>query len=309
MTPTHEYSVFGLAVRSELDLPELMRASIVGEPDVTIRIGQVAGEDLLSPGLQANGDLARLSIPGVGVYSIERGSDITVEPATGVDPRNVRLFLLGSAFGAMLHQRGLLPLHANAVEVGGQAIAFMGASGSGKSTLASWFHDQGFRVLSDDVCVVDFADAGRPSVRPGIARLRLWREALAATGRIAEDHQASFVGANAPDKFDVSISQTGSADDQIPLAAIYLLDRGERQGIQRLSGGQAVEAIFANTYRGSFIEHVGKSQDHWSRSVELVQSIPTFRAVRVWGLAELKEQSAALLKHAAETVAAHNKVA
>ena len=43
--------------------------------------------------------------------------------APGASSRNVRVFLLGSAFGALLHQRGLLPLHANAVEVDGRAVA------------------------------------------------------------------------------------------------------------------------------------------------------------------------------------------
>ena len=85
-------------------------------------------------------------------------AEIVAEPRQGVPDSNVRLFLLGSAMGALLHQRGLLPLHTNAVEVGGRAFAFMGKSGAGKSTLAAWFHDRGFRIVADDVCVVGFDD-------------------------------------------------------------------------------------------------------------------------------------------------------
>ena len=80
--------------------------------------------------------------------------------ADNVPDANIRLYLLGSAMGVLLHQRGLLPLHANAVEIDGKAFAFMGASGSGKSTLAAWFHDHGYRIIADDVCAVRFETEG-----------------------------------------------------------------------------------------------------------------------------------------------------
>ena len=68
--------------------------------------------------------------------------------------------------GAALHQRGILPLHANAVEIDHRAVAFMGASGAGKSTLAAWFHDQGYPILADDVCVIRADDGAARSPIP-----------------------------------------------------------------------------------------------------------------------------------------------
>src|SRR5258708_39789946 len=82
--------------------------------------------------------------------------------------------------GAIFHQRGLLPLHANAIEVGGQAVAFVGPSGAGKSTLAAYFRDRGYRVLCDDVWVVSFGSDGEPLAWPGVPRVKLWGDALAA---------------------------------------------------------------------------------------------------------------------------------
>ena len=110
-----------------------------------------------------------------GRYAVRGGCEIFYDPAEGASARNVRLYLLGSAFGALLHQRGILPLHANAVALDGQVHAFLGHPGAGKATLAAAFHDRGYRLLSDDVCAVRLDAQDRPWVEPGMPRLRLWR--------------------------------------------------------------------------------------------------------------------------------------
>src|SRR4051794_31287892 len=94
-----DYSVFGLRVQSELELPELFPA-IGSEPaDVTVEFGKVeeaiGGEGGLS---KVDGGLV-LAVPDVGRYKISRGRRITIDPAPNVPERNLRLFLLGSAFG------------------------------------------------------------------------------------------------------------------------------------------------------------------------------------------------------------------
>lgn len=292
-----DYSVFGLRLRSDLPLPELLEAEGSARAQVTVRIGTVPDAPAGGGGPHLTNGGLLLVIPGVARYFVKGGSTILVEPQPGVPDSNVRLFLLGSAMGALLHQRGLLPLHANAVEVGGRAFAFMGASGAGKSTLAAWFHDRGFRIVADDVCVVGFAEGGRPQVRPGISRLRLWREALDATGRDVAAYQRSFFGDDAPDKYDVPLARPCSTDAPIPLAAVYLLERSETLNIEPLTGVAAAEAVFANTYRGVFVPKTGSSHDHWSASIQLIGGAPIYRAQRRWGLDDMAEQFAGLLEH------------
>ena len=298
---SYDYSVFGLHVRSELQLPELLElleANSSARPQVAVRIGKVPDAPAAGPGPHLTDGGLLLVIPEVARYFVTGGAEIVVEPHPGVPNSNVRLFLLGSAMGALLHQRGLLPLHANAVEVGGRAFAFMGKSGAGKSTLAASFHDRGFRIVADDVCVVGFDEGGRPQVRPGISRLRLWREALDATGRDVVAYQRSFFGDDAPDKYDVPLARPCSTDAPIPLAAVYLLERSEALQIEPLTGLAAAEAVFANTYRGAFVPKAGSSHDHWSACVQLVRGTPIFRAGRRWGLDDMAGQFAGLLEHA-----------
>lgn len=301
-----DYSVFGLMIRSSIPLPELLPGAGEGTPDVTIRIAPVSRPDAAKPGINVDGDALLLIIPDVGRYRIVGGSSITVQPQPGVPDRNVRLFLLGSAFGALLHQRGLLPLHANAVEIDGNAVAFMGASGAGKSTLAAWFHDRGYRIIADDVCVVGYAD-GFPLAQPGLPRLRLWAETLKFMARSTAEYERSYVGmVEEFDKFDVPIDRSAAAHKGVPLAALYLLSRAKDFSIQQLHGIEATEVVFANTYRGAYVSAASAQLSHWNASLRLVQSAPIFRAAREWNLARLNEQCRRLLDHAAEQIRSHS---
>jgi hypothetical protein len=299
-----DYSVFGLRVRSSLPLPELFPARGRGEADVFIESGSI-DEPEGAPGLTVAANGLLLTVPEVGRFLISDGRSIRAQPIGGVDPRNVRLFLLGSAFGVLLHQRGLLPLHANAIELHGKAVAFMGASGAGKSTLAALFHDRGFRVLADDVCVVSFDASGNARACPGLPRLRLWRDALEMTGRAAEGLSRSYAGTSSQlDKFDVPISRTSMQHAGIPIAAIYLLDEGSDFAISRLTGIEAAEAIFENTYRGAFVAAASTHEDHWRSAVALVRSVPVFRVRRSMDVAKIDAEADSILAHIAGTVEA-----
>ncbi len=299
MTDRHDYSLFGLRIQSELRLPELLEVRRGSTSEVSIRFGRVPVFENRRAGLYDVSDGLLLVIANVGQYFIRGGQEIIVEPGPAVPDENLRVYLLGSAMGALLHQRGLLPLHANAVAVNGSAFAFMGESGAGKSTLAAWFNDNGDSVLTDDVCVVGFDQNRRPQVCPGVGRLRLWREVIEITGRDVAAFQRSFIGSAGPDKFDVPLEQPAPDDCAIRLAAVYVLARADNFRLQQLHGVAAVKAIFANTYRGSMVAIAGSAEKHWSACMQLVAATPIFRAERIWGHDRMMEQSKALRHHAA----------
>lgn len=297
MTAIHNYSVFGLHVRSELPLPELFEVEPSLCPDILIHLGKVPDPPAPGMGPHVIGGGLLLVIEDVGRYFIRDGAEILVEPQSGVPETNVRLFLLGSAMGALLHQRGLLPLHANAVEIGGKAFAFMGRSGAGKSTLAAWFHDRGHAIIADDVCVVRFDESGRAIASAGLPRLRLWKETLEASGREAASFRRSYAGNPAFDKYDVPIARAAAAAGGTEVAAVYLLEKGDDFGISRLEGVGAADALMANTYRGGFVATVKGEQAHWHACMQLIRTTPIFRAERRWKLDEIDEQCGLLLDH------------
>ncbi|MET1111490.1 MAG: hypothetical protein ABWX67_08205 [Allosphingosinicella sp.] len=295
----HRYRLFGLIVESEVELPELVADSGAGAPDVRVSLRTIANAPDAPAGLHIEGDDALLVIPAIGRFLTRGGREMLVEPAPRVSPRNLRLYLLGSAFAAILHQRSLLPLHANAVVVAGRAIGFMGHPGAGKSTLAAWFHDRGFDVLADDVCVVTPGPGSAPLAHPGIPRLRLWREALEAGGRDASAYERSF---DDMDKYTVP-TDLERALPAVPLSHLYLLEKAEDEpSVTRLEGSAAVEAMIANTYRGAYVRPMGLTRRHLLACAELARTVPVFRARRRWGYDNFDVEGEALEAHARQLI-------
>jgi hypothetical protein len=295
--PMHLYSVFGLTIASTLELPELLPPLEDGPPDVRIVAGNVPKVEDAPSGLSIHEGGALLNIPDVGRYWIADGREILVQPNASASERNVRLFLLGSALGAILHQRALLPLHANAIVLEGRAVAFMGHPGAGKSTMAGWFHDRGYPVLADDVCVVTPGPDGAPLAHPGLPRLRLWREAMEAAGRSVEGLELSF---DDMDKYNLPIGQ--EVRRPVPLSHVYLLEQAgegvEQGGVTPLRGVEAVDALVANTYRGTYLPLMGGTARHLMACVDLARRLPVFTARRAWGFDRFDAEAQRLEAHA-----------
>ena len=293
----HRYRIFGLSVESEIALPELVPVQDGTAADVFIRVIGPQNEPPADFQLTASGNEASLSVPGIAIYRMRDGKTMTVASEASASDRDVRLFLLGSAFAAILHQRGLLPLHSNAIEIDGRAIAFLGHSGAGKSTLAAWFHDRGHGLLSDDVCVVGVDQKGRGIVYGGVPRVRLWRDALEASGRSADNEERA---ADEWEKYNVRAEQSAIRNDA-PLSHIYLFSGSGSDAdtvVTRLSGSRAVQALVENTYRGKFVKLLGKTQRHLDQCVSLAKNLAVFEVRRPWGLDVLDQVGAALEAHA-----------
>ncbi len=179
--PAHRH-LFGWRLRSEVPLPELLPwDGDAREPDVEVSLGSApglgAGATAFGPAFQIAGDRVRLSVPGVATYLVEGGGRVVVDPQVDPGAPDIRVFLLGSVLSVLCYKRGLLPLHASAVEVGGRALLLAGESGLGKSTLAAALVARGHRLLSDDVCALDPAAPGGPLLWPSFPRLKLWEDA------------------------------------------------------------------------------------------------------------------------------------
>src|SRR5262245_30338408 len=147
------YSTYGLNIVSELEIPEFRSASSANAErpmaDIFIDVGKVPLEikapAVASEDYQVGASEILLTVPAIARYWARDGQRLTIAPERGADPGPVLLYLKGSGLAAILHQRGIVPLHASAIEYEGSCVGFLGDSGAGKSTLASMLGRRGYR--------------------------------------------------------------------------------------------------------------------------------------------------------------------
>jgi hypothetical protein len=190
--------------------------------------------------------------------------------------------------GALLHQRGLLPLHANVIEWNGRAFAFAGPSGAGKSTLAARLQQMGYALLSDDLCAVGW-EAGEPRAFPGVPRVKLWSDALQELGIARQGLRPLSWTA---EKFEAPV-QSAVAQRALPLAMICDLGmeaEGAPRGVFALSGLDAANSLVAHTYRRRLADLLGLGGECLRRILSVAERVPVVLLRRRWGFGSFDQE-------------------
>ncbi len=101
----------------------------------------------------------------------EHLDEIVVHPDRSGKHDLLPVLVAGTVSSFLLALRGKTVLHASAVALGETAIAFVGQSGRGKSTVAALMCNDGARLITDDVLVIEPGEV--PSCVGGAPELRL----------------------------------------------------------------------------------------------------------------------------------------
>jgi hypothetical protein len=270
------YTAFGLNICSELELTGWLTGR--NACDLFVRVGTIPSQARAQslPGLAGGSPYLKclLSFDGVADYLVSDGSEILVEPRPGSEPDAVQLFL-GSAFGALLFQRGLFPLHASAAATPKGAILFAGIRGSGKSTLAAAFHAAGYPLVADELC----ATAG-PLVFPANPFATLWRDSLEALGKRPSD---GWPVRRDADKFIVPVT-TGFPDGPMPIHSIYTMEIGASLELAPLEGLSRISALCRTTYGWHFVRQMNLDRQHLTKVCELSKQTRMARITRPAGV-------------------------
>ena len=284
MPSPHCGTAFGLKFCSNRPLPEL---SAVAETDsggsvVIVEWGTPRPQPT-DPGLrpfQLTDAGFELSIPGLCDFLITP-SRITIVPVPGVAEQSIRTFLLGSAVGALLHLRGLTVFHGSAVALpDGTAAVFCGQSTAGKSTLAATLAGRGRAALADDVTAVHLDAEGRPWCLPGLARTKLWRDAL---DRLGLSHQATADTQVLPD-MDKHCLPITTASQPALLTHFYELQVDESSAqppqFKAVTGVDKMHAMLANIYRPNYLAAMGRQNELLARTAKIAQVLTLHRITR-----------------------------
>ena len=282
------YVAYGLGIHSVLELPEL--APGPAPADVVVRLGPLPEIPSNPPTsgnlLSVSAGEARLYWPDAGGILLRHGREITLDPRPESALDLLRLYLMGPGLALLLHQRGLLVLHASAVSLDGGVVAFLGHSGHGKSTTAATLHARGRAVVADDVVAVDLDAVGGPTALPGISRLKLWPDAVTALGESPEDlpriHASEQKRARGADSV---------ATSPRPLRRVYVLTDAESLALEPLRGHAAVFELLQHAYAAPALEQLA-SPGFLAQCARLAAAVPVRRLRRPRRLAGLGDLAA-----------------
>jgi hypothetical protein len=287
----HTYHAYGLAIRSDIELPELEPGRAT-RPDLTIRRANLDRRlsDVMGDGVFEFGPTdAYLAWGGVGHFRIRSPELIELEPHPDIDPALMNFALLGAVMATLLHMRGMLVLHASAVDIGGRAAIFLGDKGAGKSTTAAALVKAGHRLLTDDVLAIDFSGRKGPRLIAGYPQVKL---STAASCAIQLEDATTIPIANIGfEKSRLRLGTGFSSDAAIP-AACYVLDRSEELAAVPLSSVEGMMALMRYSYPtrfGDLLIHGDAASVHMSQCAQLASVTPTRRLMVPAALDRLSE--------------------
>ena len=295
----YQYKIFGYDVQSEIEI-DAHETQFDSAPDVVIerREIELPNQEEGQYGFWfSNIDASiKMNIPEVGAYMISNGDTIHVQPRAGATPAEIQLFLLGSSFGFLMHQRKEFPLHGSAIDLGETSIVLVGHSGAGKSSLASGFVERGYTLLTDDVArVTRDADTGVYTVHPSYPSQKIWKDAVEQL-EIEYDENNRIM--NRMDKFIVNAKERFSVTPRA-LAGIVEIMPGDVGApfVVRLEGKERLNALIAHSYRQEMMGPYTDLGAHLRWCSGLVGRVPVYRVYRPRVGFTVSEQVGALMAY------------
>jgi len=292
------YHAFGLDIDSELEIVQLQVGDAdQADPDrkLILQLGEVEENTLSAPGLR------RALVRTQFRYEVVNGRHVTIECLPGADRRNVTDMIAGRVMTSVIYQRGLLPLHASAVSIGGGIVALCGESGTGKSTLAAALGRNGHVVVSDDLLPVKASAGQIPRAWPGASRLKLSQGVLDYLGYTDDDLPLAN---NQEGKFLAGQASLGGSEksklwrDGQPLKAIIRIKRGTL-AIRKLRPLEAM-ADWPLHLRSTDLVPVADPPDAiWQQWLNIVKQVPMLELCCGGEFSELLETAERIEKYLA----------
>jgi len=271
------YSVFGLSLRSNRPIPGLISTKASwGFPQVQVHVGvsphagldapagpeeltytspyiNESGNSLLEAWRTGSDASMRLSYSnGMQFWLDPEGSNVWISWPDSCSFEDVATYLLGPVLGVLLRLQGTVCLHASAIALEGQSVAFVGPPGAGKSTTAAILAQRGCSIVSDDVVALA-EERGAFCILPAYPYLCLLPDSVAMLygseerlPRFIPEWEKRRLAAGKLGKEKIRFEKRA-----LPLAGIYLLDQrtsNSDPNIALVSQRTALMMLVANSY-------------------------------------------------------------
>lgn len=297
------FSAYALTIKSDIDLL-IPTCKETLKPDVTIHFGAPPSNIFNNRSWDGvwykyqDKDQLSLKFEQIGSYLITAGKNVIITPDEPVNHETLLLPILGTIMAMALQQRGCITLHGSAILMDENVTIFLGNKGEGKSTLAACLASQGFPLLSDDVCAMDYANGQNLSIRPAFPRIRLNPDVLLHMGNNPDLYPQ--VHPHVPKRIRNMDEEFCSSAK--PVGSICVLETGDKFKLERINGMDAVKEILTHMLINRFPENqpLDLREEIFSQVAYLTKSVPVYRLTRPKDL-ELLPETTSLLQRLAST--------
>ncbi len=294
--PLYHHRVYGLRVASNRRIPAFRPAESPEPADVTVTFSERAAAPVPAGAPWYHDEMPdggpphlRLSKLDAGGYEFqyrdgaqfrlgEGGNRVEAWGAGDIRFEDLCAYLAGPILGFVLRLRGVVCLHASAVETQSGAVALLGPCGAGKSTAAAALWRRGCHLICEDTAALE-QRGGQYWVQPGYPRINLWPDSVQV---VFGSPDALPPIAPPWEKRYLALDATEFSPQAAPLRGIFVLEPRREQeadfAITRLAPAKALVALAANTYL-NYLPGPGR------RAHELRFLAPLAASVPVWSLA------------------------
>ncbi len=275
----YTYRAYGLNIASQISVTGFEPATIE-KADVQIILGETPEnlDQVINKGVlyQANDHEFLLRMDHVASFYAHNGNEIIVKKLGKAAEGEISAFLTGTTFGALMHQRRLLPLHASAVIYNGKCLVFSGISGAGKTTLAAAIVNAGGTLVADDISVIDFKGE-RPAVCPAFPTMKIWEDSLKHLGLSSAGLEPVRSELK---KYYLPVSRFSSAYTGIHKIFVLNTHNKPEVEVKPLQGVDKFRVLKKHTYLFRGIPHTGLEKNHFHLVNQLASIIPVILLTR-----------------------------
>ncbi|HEX2394650.1 MAG TPA: hypothetical protein VHI78_04850 [Bacteroidales bacterium] len=278
----YHYRAYGLNIASQIHVVGFDAIS-AEMPDVTIKEGKVIEnlDNIINNSklFQSNDHEFLLRFDPVGAFYVGEGNSIIIQRNDRTTDSDVSSCLTGICFGAVLHQRKLLPIHASTVIINNKCLVFAGVSGAGKTTTTVAMIKAGGTLVADDVSVIDFSGA-KPSVRPAFPAVKIWADSLSHLG-IPVKGLVPVRGEI--QKYYLPVERFSGKPAAIDHLIILNKNNVPDFAFESIRGAEKFRLIKKYTYLFSGIPKTGLEINHFQLANRLVTEVPVSSLIRPIG--------------------------
>lgn len=246
------YQLFQLTIQSDVPILQLLPADDTDHPDIIIEAGNIP-EDIIEKESQniyyEFGDARSWLVNNYVRLLMEHGNHITYFKKDGCPDMYLTNYLLGWGMSMTCLQRNMLAMHCSVVTDDEKAYLISGESGSGKSTVTRELLHNGYKLMADDMTLVNLKEE-KVLVTPAFPYQKLCRDAAMHCGKPMEE--LIYID-EAKDKFLVPCHEIFE-NKELPIGGLIILYRHPNEDVvfQNVEGFNKLHA-FANNL---FLRHL-----------------------------------------------------